>query len=338
MSWYANAGAVLMLSTTASGLYWSSSWNRRLRSSTSSVRSPSRSPSTSARCSGVARTVVQGSRAVDAGLKTLPQSTAIVVRPQQGPSPSAAAPPSSTTSATGTSCRGGGCAASTRRATAWPTRPLPPSSITVRSASSMSLLDRLDFLPCELAPFAFGQPAQPHGTVRHAVEPFDLEAQRLGHAAHDPLPAFGECHLHLERFARRTHAGFQDAHLAAVDHDPFRELGAHRGRVGAVNAEPVRARHLQARMHEAVGRRAGGGEEEQTRGHHVQPSNVRETGHLGEEVEHGAPSFRVGPAHHVAEGLVEREPRGAPRGAGGTAGHRGAPGLAGHARVSWGRG
>src|SRR5216683_3256777 len=46
-SWYANAVAVLMLSTTASGLYFNRSWYRKLRWRTSSVSSLSRSWPTS---------------------------------------------------------------------------------------------------------------------------------------------------------------------------------------------------------------------------------------------------------------------------------------------------
>ncbi len=70
-----------------------------------------------------------------------------------------------------------------------------------------------------------------------------------------------------------------------------------------------------------MGRGAVGGEEQQSRGHDVETTNVREAGHLGEEVVDGAAAFGVTAAHHVAERLVERVPDGLRRGADGLAVH-----------------
>src|SRR6266540_5328308 len=167
--------------------------------------------------------VAMSRRATVAGMKTLPHSTSIVTPPRSGSSARAAARTSSSNSATSTRRRGGGVAARTRRATAWPTRPLPPSSITVRSASSMQSLDRSDLLPGELAPVALGQLAEPDRAVGHAVQPFDFETQRFSDAAHDPLPPFGERQLDLDRLSLRPHARLDDTHGAPVDHNPLRE-------------------------------------------------------------------------------------------------------------------
>src|SRR6266545_3396770 len=306
-----------MLSTTASGLYCASRRNNKLRSSTSSLRSPSTSSSTSARCSGLAYTVVTSSWATAAGRNTLPHSTATAARPRWGSRARAAARTSSSNSATRTSRRG--AAASNRRATAWPTSPLPPNSITVRSARSMQSPDRFDLPAGERAPAALGQPAQPHRAVRDAMQPLDLQPQRLGHAAHDALPPLGQRQLDLDRLSRRLsrrpRAELLDAHRASIEHDAPREPRAHVPGAGAVHAEPVGARDRVARVHQPMGRPSVRREEQQARGHHVQSPNVRETGHLGEEVEHGAPPFGVGATHDVAQGLVECQPGGARGGA-----------------------
>src|SRR5438045_4391852 len=222
------------------------SWNSRFRSSTASVRSPNSWPSTSARCSGLPMTTARSSRATAAGAKMLPHSTSIVTLPRYGSSARAAARTSSSKSATSTRRRGGGVAASTRRAMAWPTRPLPPSSMIVRSASSMQSLDCSDFLPGELPPLALGELAEPHGAVGDAVQPFDFEIQRFCDASDDPLPPFGQRQLDLHRLALLPHARLDDTHGAPIDDDPLRERATNRGRIGAVHAQPVGARHLVA--------------------------------------------------------------------------------------------
>ena len=83
----------------------------------------------------------------------------------------------------------------------------------------------------------------------------------------------------------------------------------HRARVQPMGSEPVAARHGEARMREAVSRGPIGREQQQAGGHDVEPSNVRETGHLGEQVEYGAAPRGVATAHDVADRLVQGEPR-----------------------------
>ena len=99
----------------------------------------------------------------------------------------------------------------------------------------------------------------------------------------------------------------------------MRQRGPDSGTVRAVHTQPVGAGHLVARMHEPVGRRAVSCQEQEPGGHDVQPTNVREAGHLGEQPEHGAPPLRIGATDDVADRFVEREPSGARRAAYGTA-------------------
>src|SRR6267143_1521580 len=310
-----------MLSTTTSGAYLRSSWCSRLRSSTSSVRSPRRSPISSARCAGLARTSPRSSRATGEGKKTLPHSTSMVVGPRTGESAAAVSRTSSSYSATRTRRWGGGSgggeadagAWSRRRATAWPTRPLPPRITTVPSRRSMQSLDPLDLARGERAVGPLLEGAEPHRPVRDAVQPFHLQVQLLGQAAHDPLPALGEGQRHFD--AAPCSAPATAPHVAhARLHDPDRppvDLHAAPERRSclaggpSVCAKPVGARNRVARVHEAVRRAAVGGEQQQPGGHDVQPSNVREAGHIGEEVEDGAPPRGVAPTHYDADRLVE---------------------------------
>src|SRR5947199_10467794 len=80
-----------------------------------------------------------------------------------------------------------GAAASRRRATAWPTSPLPPRIIAVRSRSSMQSLDGLDLASREPPVFPCRPTPAPHRPVGYAVQPLDLEPQRLGQPAHASL-------------------------------------------------------------------------------------------------------------------------------------------------------
>src|SRR3989441_548644 len=314
-----------MLSTTASGRYFMRSWYRKLRPSTSSVNSPSRSCSTRARCSASATSAARSSRATAAGRNTSPHSTSTAARPRSGSSARAAALTSSWNSATSTSRRG--AAASTRRATAWPTRPEPPSSITVRSRSSMQSLDGLDLPRREAAVFPLGEPSQSHGAVGDAVQPLHLQAERFGDAPHDALASLGERQLHLDapapsppsppppppppsypHPAARPRPALERAHRPPVYHDAALQRRLHLGGRAPVNAQPVRARHLEARVRQPVGGRPVGRQQQQPRRHHVQASNVREPRNVGEEVVDGGPPFGVAAGDDVADRLVEREP------------------------------
>src|SRR6266851_1935714 len=317
-----------MLSTTTSGAYLRSSWCSRLRSSTSSVRSPKRSPISSARCAGLARSSPRSSRATGEGKKTLPHSTSIVVRPRTGASAAAVSRTSFSYRATRTRRfrEGGGGgrrgveaeagASSRRRATAWPTRPLPPRITTVPSRRSMQSLDPLDLARGERAVGALSEAAEAHGPIRDAVQPFHLQAQLLGQAAHDPLPALREGQRHFDAAPRSAtaaaahfaHARLYDPDRPSVDYHTAPQSGTRLGGGPPVYAKPVGAGHRVARVHEAVRPPAVGGEQQQPGGHDVQPSNVREARHIGEEVEDGASPGGVAPAHHNADRLVEGEP------------------------------
>ena len=75
-------------------------------------------------------------------------------------------------------------------------------------------------------------------------------------------------------------------------------------------------------MHEPVGCVTIRRQQQQARRHDVQPSNVRESRHLGEEVEHGTPPLRIRATDDIADRLVECEPGGPRGGADGAAVHR----------------
>src|SRR5439155_10825314 len=93
----------------------------------------------------------------------------------------------------------------------------PPRISTIRSRSSVLLLDGLD-LPCgEPPPFPLGEPPQAHWPVGHAVQPLHSESQRFGEPAHDAVPAFGQRQLQLHAPLRRTRADGRHAHRPAVD-------------------------------------------------------------------------------------------------------------------------
>src|SRR5207248_2551089 len=280
--------------SSASGLYLTRSWYRKLRCRTSSVSSPSRSWSTRRRWSGFATTAPRSNWARLAGRNTLPHSTSIVTRPRYGSSACAVARTSSSNNATSTSRRG--AAASSRRATAWPTRPEPPRIIVVRSRRSMQSLDGVDLARREPAVRALLQPPQPHRPVRDAVQPLHLEPERFGEAAHDALAPLGERELDLDAASHRPHTELRDPHRATVDRNRAPERRRHLGRRAAVRPQPVGARHGEARVHEAVRGRPVRRQQQQPRGHHVQPSHVREARHLGEELVHGASPLRVAAA------------------------------------------
>src|SRR5947208_8956516 len=166
-------------------------------------------------------------RARLAGRKTLPHSTSIVARPRCGSSARAVARTSSSNSATSTRRRG--AVPSSRRATAWPTSPLPPRIITVRSRSSMQSLDGLDFVRGEPPVLALGQPPEPHRPVGNPVEPLDLESQRLREPPDDALAAFRKGDLDLDAALHGPHPEVHDPHGATVDRRRARERGPHVG-------------------------------------------------------------------------------------------------------------
>src|SRR3989440_6648382 len=229
-----------MESTTASGLYLRRSWYRKLRCRTSSVSSPIRSWSTSRRWSGFATTAPRSNWARLAGRNTLPHSTSIAARPRYGSSARAVARTSSSNNATSTSRRG--AAVSSRRATAWPTRPEPPRIIAVRSRRSMQSLDGVDFVRREPAVFPLPEASQPHRPVGYAVQPLDFEPQRLGEAAHDALAPLGEGQLQLDAPPGRSQAGLRHPHRPTVDRDRAPERRHDFGRGAAVRPQPVGAR------------------------------------------------------------------------------------------------
>src|SRR5438876_10277509 len=236
-------------------------------------------------------TAPRSRRARLAGRKTLPHSTSIVARPRCGSSARAVARTSSSNSATSTTRRG--AAPSSLRATAWPTSPLPPRIITVRSRSSMQSLDGLDFVRGEPPVLALDQAPEPHRSVGDAMQPLDLESQRLREPPDDALAAFGEGDLDLDAALHGPHPKVHDPHRAAVDRRGSREGGAHLRRAVAVDPEPVGAGYGEARVHQPVRRCAVRGEEQQPRRHDVQASNVREPRYVGEEAVDGPAPLRV---------------------------------------------
>ena len=62
----------------------------------------------------------------------------------------------------------------------------------------MQSLNRSDLLPGELAPMTLRQLPEADRAIGHTMQPFDLEPQRFRDAAHNPLPALGECQLDLD--------------------------------------------------------------------------------------------------------------------------------------------
>src|SRR5690349_15930184 len=153
-------------------------------------------------------------RATDAGRNTFPHSTAISALPRWEASAAAALFTSSSNSATRISRRGP--FASTRRATACPTSPDPPSSMTVLSARCMDPSDGLDLAWRERAPLPFRKLAEPHRTVRHAVQPLDLEPQLFRETAHDPMPSLRQCQLVLDAPFAATDRARSEEHTSEL--------------------------------------------------------------------------------------------------------------------------
>src|SRR2546426_10425896 len=147
-------------------------------------------------------------RARLAARQTLPHQPSIVARPRCGSSARAVARTSSSNRATSTTRRG--AAPSSRRATAWPTSPLPPRIITVRSRRSIQSLDGLDFVSGEPPVFPLGEPPEPHRPVGNAVQPLDLESQGLREPPDEALAAFRERDLDLDAALRRAHPEVHD--------------------------------------------------------------------------------------------------------------------------------
>src|SRR5439155_1338645 len=168
----------------------------------------------------------------------------IAARPRYGSSARAVARTSSSNNATSTSRRG--AAASRRRATAWPTRPQPPSIMAVRSRRSMQSLDGVDLARREPAVLPLLQPSQPHRPIRHAVQPLDLEPERLGEAPHDALAPLGERELQFDAPPGRPLAELRHPHGPAVDSDALPPgVDAHAERRDlAVHAHAARANQL----------------------------------------------------------------------------------------------
>src|SRR5439155_6329938 len=61
----------------------------------------------------------------------------------------------------------------------------------------MQSLDGLDFVLGKPPVLALGQPPEPHRPVGNAVQPFDLQAQRLGEPPDDALATFRKRDLDL---------------------------------------------------------------------------------------------------------------------------------------------
>src|SRR5438105_3861205 len=112
-----------------------------------------------------------------------------------------------------------GAVVSSRRATAWPTRPEPPRIIAVRSRRSMQSLDGVDFVRREPAVLPLPEASQPHRPVGYAVQPLDFEPQRLGEAAHDALAPLGQGQLQLDAPPGRSQAELRHPHRPTVDRD-----------------------------------------------------------------------------------------------------------------------
>src|SRR2546426_192515 len=81
----------------------------------------------------------------------------------------------------------------------------------------MQSLDGLDFVLGKPPVLALGQPPEPHRPVGNAVQPFDLESQRLGEPPDDALATFCKRDLDLDAALYGAHPKVHDSHRATVD-------------------------------------------------------------------------------------------------------------------------
>src|SRR3989442_6788816 len=225
----------------------------------------------------------------------------MAARPRYGSSASAVAFTSSSNSATSTMRRG--AAASSRRATACPTSPLPPKIIAVRSRSSMESLDGLAVLRREAPVLALGESPQTHRSIRHAVEPLDLQPQRVGQPPHDALPALREGDLYLDARSGGPNPRVEHPHGTAVDRGGARQRGPQLPRAEPVRAQPVRPRHRVPRVHQPVRRRPVRRQEQEPRGITSSPPTDVNPGNLGGKAEAGRRPPRSAPATTLATRL-----------------------------------
>src|SRR2546426_12493130 len=127
---------------------------------------------------------------------------------------------------------------------------------------AMQSLDGPDLAGREATAVGFGEPAELDGPVGDAMQPLDLEPQRLRQATHDAVAPFGERELDLDPAWYAPHAEARHAHGTPLDHHGPREGSVHRRRLQPVGTEPVRTRHGEPRVGEPV-RRGPVGREEQ---------------------------------------------------------------------------
>src|SRR5438445_543266 len=104
----------------------------------------------------------------------------------------------------------------------------------------MQSLDGLDFVLGKPPVLALGQSPEPHRPVGNAVQPLDLESQRLGEPPDDALAAFCKRDLDLDAALYRAHPKVHDPHRATVDGRGSRQGGAHFVHAAAMDSRPVR--------------------------------------------------------------------------------------------------
>src|SRR5574342_186934 len=145
-----------------------------------------------------------------------------------------------------------GAFSSSRRATACPTSPPPPSRTTVASRSSIRLLDGRDLAAGERPVPSFREIPEPDRSVPRAVQPLDLQPQRFCEPPHDALPPFSQRQLQLDTARHRAYPEATNSHPAAVDADgPGQRRADLLGRP-TVRPEHVCPLHSEPRVHQAV--------------------------------------------------------------------------------------
>src|SRR5207237_5010394 len=111
----------------------------------------------------------------------------------------------------------------------------------VRSRRSLQSLDRFHLVRRQPPVLALGESSQAHRAIGDAVQPFDLEPERLGQPSHDALAALGEGELDLEPPPLRAHAKLHYGHRPPVERRRARERRAPRRSAVAVRPQPVGA-------------------------------------------------------------------------------------------------
>src|SRR5437762_6722471 len=183
-----------------------------------------------------------------------------------------------------------------------------PCSVLSLAATLRERGDDLRF-PCRQAPrLPRCQRAQFYRTELRSHETLDLEAQRFTQPSYLSRPALGDGDLHLPPSASDSPRHEFPWHHDAV----FQLYPLHRRscRFGAVTTHhcQVGALDLAAWMCQFVRRFTICCQEKHAFGHVVEAPDVRHTGAVFNDVEHGAPLRRIGARRQNTGGLIEDDP------------------------------